>query len=129
MKINVFNIKFKTNPNKPIAMTKDPFVLEVPDDADVNSYIAERFTVNYGAVPTFEWELLDDVEWEPREDDDDDNTLDDRYPSVNDFAEEIRHVLRRYFEANDNGDPNPEYDENFEPQAAIDAIHEIVGKI
>lgn len=119
MKINVFNIKFKTNPNQPIVMTKDPFVLEVPDDADVNSYIAERFAVNYDAVPTFEWELLDD----------DDNTLDDRYPSVNDFAEAIRHVLRRYFEANDNGDPNPEYDENFEPQAAIDAIHEIVGKI
>ena len=119
MKINVFNIKFKTNPNQPIVMTKDPFVLEVPDDADINSYIAERFAVNYDAVPTFEWELLDD----------DDNVLDDRYPSVNDFAEEIRHLLRRYFECNDNGDPNPEYDEIFEPQSALDAIHEIIGKI
>lgn len=62
MKISVFNIKFKTNPNQPIVMTKDPFVLEVPDDADVNSYIAEWFAVNYDAVPTFEWELLDDDE-------------------------------------------------------------------
>ncbi len=120
MKINVFNIKFKTNPNQPIAMTKDPFVLEVPDGADVNSYIAERFAVNYDAVPTFEWELLDD---------EDDNTLDDKYQSANDLAEKIRQVLRRYFEANDNGDPNPEFDERFEAQAAIDAIHEIVGKI
>lgn len=107
MKINVFNIKFKTNPNQPIVMTKDPFVLEVPDGADVNSYIAERFAVNYDAVPTFDWEFIDD----------------------NDLAEKIRQVLRRYFEANDNGDPNPEFDENFVAQAAIDAIHEIVGKI
>lgn len=59
----------------------------------------------------------------------DDNTLDDEYPSVNDFAERIRNVLRRYFEADDNGNPNPEFDESFEPQAVIDAIHEIVGKI
>lgn len=111
MKINVFNIKFKTNPNQPIAMTKDPFVLDVPDGADVNSYIAERFAVNYDAVPTFEWEFLDD----------DDNTLDDRYPSVNDFAEEIRHVLRRYFEG------NAEYDPDFSAQDAIDEIAAIIG--
>lgn len=119
MKINVFNIKFKTNPNQPIVMTKDPFVLEVPDDADVNSYIAERFAVNYDAVPTFEWELLDD----------DDNVLDDRYPSVNDFAEEIRHLLRRYFECNDNGDQNPEHDPDYTAQNFIDDIHELVGNI
>ena len=112
MKINVFNIKFKTNPNQPIVMTKDPFVLEVPDGADVNSYIAERFAVNYDTVPTFDWEFLDD-----------------EHQSANDLAEKIRNVLRRYFEANDNGDPNPEFDERFEAQAAIDAIHEIVGKI
>ena len=41
----------------------------------------------------------------------------------------IKAVLRRYFEVDDNGDPNPEFDENFEPQAALDEIHEIVGDI
>jgi len=118
MKINVFDIKFKTNPNQPIVMKKEPFVLEVPETADINSYIAAWFDDNYDAVPTFNWDFEDD-----------DNTLDDEYPSVNDFAERIRNVLRRYFEANDNGDPNPEFDPDFEPQAAIDAIHQIVGNI
>lgn len=110
MKINVFDIKFKTNPNQPIDMTKDPFVLEVPDSADINSYIDAWFDDNYNAVPTYDWEFLDE-------------------DNESDKLDEIRAVLRRYFEANDNGDPNPEYDENFEPQAAIDAIHEIVGNI
>ena len=63
---------------------------------------------------------------------------DDIYDNISDYSEEcdynalknkIKAVLRRYFEANDNGDPNPEYDENFEPQAVIDEIHEIVGDI
>ena len=121
MKINVFDIKFKTNPNQPIAMTKDPFILDVPDGADVNSYIAERFSVNYDAVPTFDWEYVDD--------DEDDNVLDDQYPSVNDFAEEIRHLLRRYFECDDNGDKNAEYDPDYSAQDCIDDIRELVGNI
>lgn len=119
MKINVFDIKFKTNPNQPIVMTKDSFVLEVPDGADVNSYIAAWFNDNCDAIPAFDWEY----------DGEDDNTLDDEHPVVNDFTERIRNVLRRYFEVDDNGNPNPEYDESFEPQAAIDEIHEIIGDI
>ena len=109
MKINVFDIKFKTNPNQSIAIAKDPFVLEVPDVDDINSYIASWFNETYNAVPTFDWELLDESE--------------------SGKLDEIRAVLRRYFECNDNGDPNPEYDEIFEPQSALDAIHEIIGKI
>lgn len=112
MKINVFDIKFKTNPNQPINMTNDPFVLEVPDSADINSYIAAWFDDNYNAIPTFDWEFID-------EDDE----------SESGKLDEIRAVLRRYFEADDNGNLNPEFDEDFEPQAAIDAIHEIVGNI
>lgn len=108
MKINVFDIKFKTNPNQPIVMTKDPFILEVPDNADVNSYIAAWFNYNYdNAVPTFDWELVDE----------------------DDLVEEIRTVLRRYFETNDDGKNNPEYDPDFSAQDAIDEIHDIIGNI
>lgn len=60
---------------------------------------------------------------------------DDIFDKITDYAEynalknKIRAVLRRYFEVDDNGNPNPEYDESFEPQAAIDEIYEIIGVI
>jgi len=60
---------------------------------------------------------------------------DDIFDKITDYAEynalknKIRAVLRCYFEVDDNGNPNPEYDESFEPQAAIDKIHEIIGDI
>ncbi len=63
---------------------------------------------------------------------------DDILDGIHDYSEEldynalknkIRAVLKRYFEADDNGDDNSEYDPNFEPQAAIDEIREIVGGI
>ena len=41
----------------------------------------------------------------------------------------IKAVLRRYFETNDNGDPTPSFDENFTAQDAIDEIHNIIGDI
>ena len=41
----------------------------------------------------------------------------------------IKGVLRRYFECNDNGDLNPEFDEYLTPTDAIDEIHRIVGNI
>ena len=41
----------------------------------------------------------------------------------------IKRVLRRYFECDDNGNPNPEYDSYFTAQAALDEIHDIVGDI
>ena len=59
-------------------------------------------------------------------------------PEPTDYTEEldynglknrIKAVLRRYFEADDDGNPNPEYDEDFEPSACIDEIREIVGGI
>lgn len=43
--------------------------------------------------------------------------------------EEIRNVLRRYFESDDNGKDNPDYDPYFSAQDAIDEIHDIVGDI
>ena len=41
----------------------------------------------------------------------------------------IKNVLRRYFECDDNGNPNPTYDSCFTAQDAIDEIHDIVGDI
>lgn len=46
-----------------------------------------------------------------------------------DPLEKIRNVLRRYFETDDNDNPNKEYDENYCAQAAINDIHSIVGNI
>lgn len=41
----------------------------------------------------------------------------------------VADVLRKYFQYDDRGEPNASYDPNFEPQAALDEIHEIIGKI
>ena len=41
----------------------------------------------------------------------------------------IAEVLRRYFDTNDNGDPNPEFDDCFTAEEAIDEIHDIIGEI
>jgi hypothetical protein len=43
--------------------------------------------------------------------------------------EKIKNVLRKYFEYDDHGNPNEEYDPDMYPQDALDEIHEIVGKI
>ena len=47
---------------------------------------------------------------------------------VDEFKEKIRGVLRRYFECNDSGTHNKEYDPDYTAQAAIDDIHEIIGE-
>ena len=44
-------------------------------------------------------------------------------------VDEIRRLLRRYFECNDNGDPNPEYDSNYTAQNFVDDIHDLIGDI
>lgn len=44
-------------------------------------------------------------------------------------VERIKDVLRRYFEVDDNGNDNPEYDDFYTAQEAVDAIHDIVGEI
>ena len=46
-----------------------------------------------------------------------------------DKIERIKNVLRRYFEADDNGEVSKTYDECFTASEAIDEIHEIVGDI
>ena len=43
--------------------------------------------------------------------------------------ERIKNVLRRYYEAHDNGEVSKTYVEYFSASDAIDEIHEIVGKI
>lgn len=43
--------------------------------------------------------------------------------------EQIKNVLRKYFEYDDNGNPNEEYDPNFSAIDAIEKIHQIIGKI
>ena len=63
-----------------------------------------------------------------------DNILD----SIKDYSEEcdcnylkkrIANVLRKYFQYDDCGEPNDEYDPDFTPQDALDEIHEIIGDI
>lgn len=48
---------------------------------------------------------------------------------VNALKNKIKRILRRYFDVNDNGDPNPEFDEYYTAQNALDDIHGIVGDI
>lgn len=45
------------------------------------------------------------------------------------LTDKIKSVLRRYFEVDDNGEPNEEFDEDYTAHAAIDDIHDIVGGI
>lgn len=46
-----------------------------------------------------------------------------------DRIEQIKEVLRRYFECDDSGNPNPDFDDCMSAQDAIDEIHSIVGDI
>lgn len=41
----------------------------------------------------------------------------------------IKAVLRRHLPTDDNGDPNPEFDDCFTAEEAIDEIYDIVGGI
>ena len=45
------------------------------------------------------------------------------------LKKKITKVLRRYFDTDDNGDPNPEFDDCFTAEEAIDEIHDIIGGI
>ena len=117
MKINVFDIEFKTNLNQPHAMTKEPIVLDVPDGVDINSYISAWFDKTYSTIPTFDWELLDD------------DAHDNCNSSNRELAKNIRNLLKRYFECNDNGDPNPEHDPYYTAQDFADDVHDLIGDI
>ncbi len=47
----------------------------------------------------------------------------------NALKNKIKGVLRRYFETDDSGNANKEFDDNYTAQNAIDDIHDIVGDI
>ena len=47
----------------------------------------------------------------------------------NALKNKIKAVLRRYFETNDDGEPNEEFDDGYTAQQAVDDIHDIVGEI
>lgn len=55
--------------------------------------------------------------------------MNDYHDNDNTIKERIKALLRRYFEVNDNGDANAEYDEIYSAQDCIDDIHNIVGDI
>ena len=60
---------------------------------------------------------------------DTDDFFNDAAAQLRNCKAKIRKVLRRYFECNDNGDPNKEHDPDYTAQDAIDDIHDIVGEI
>jgi hypothetical protein len=45
------------------------------------------------------------------------------------LKKQIAGVLRKYFEYNNDGDLNPEYDENLSPVDALAEIRDIIGEI
>lgn len=45
------------------------------------------------------------------------------------LKDQIKEVLRKYFEEDDRGHKNEDYDDTFSAQDAIDEIHDIVGDI
>jgi len=46
----------------------------------------------------------------------------------NNLKSRIQKVFRRYFECNDNGDYNKEFDDCYTAQEALDDIHDIIGE-
>lgn len=42
--------------------------------------------------------------------------------------ERIKACMRRYFDCNDAGVDNPEYDEDYEAQSFVDDVHDIIGE-
>ena len=97
MKINVFDIELSDG------TLVEPFVLDLDEDVDINAVIAEELDNKYGEVPEFDWEYVDETD------------------DLKQDLEDIRGVLRKYFEGYD------EYDPNFSAQDAIDEISAIVG--
>lgn len=82
---------------------------EIDDNTvEVVNEIANKLSDGYGfSAISFNWEIV----------------------SHKELKDKIRAVLRRYFECNDNGDENPEFDEYFSAEDAIDEIHDIIGEI
>jgi len=51
------------------------------------------------------------------------------YEELENIVKDVENVLRKYFQYNDKGYPNKDYDETFDAQSAIDEIHNVVGDI
>ena len=45
------------------------------------------------------------------------------------LRKQIAKVLRKYFEVDDSGNPNPEFNDCYSAEDAIDDIHSIIGDI
>lgn len=45
------------------------------------------------------------------------------------LVERIKEIMRRYFISDDNGNPNPTFDEYYTAEEAIDDIKDLVGEI
>lgn len=45
------------------------------------------------------------------------------------LVEKIKAIMRRYFECDDNGNPNPTFDEYYTAQEVVDDIKYLVGEI
>ena len=45
------------------------------------------------------------------------------------LVEKIKAIMRRYFECDDNGNPNPTFDECYTAQEVVDDIKDLVGEI
>lgn len=79
---------------------------------DINSEVRERLEDDEGLlVDTFNWEILEPGAEEQEK------------------IDRVKAILRKYFDTNDEGETNPEYDEDYSAQDAIDDIHDIVGSI
>lgn len=114
----------------------------VPVDADyvdstsesIKSHVAESEELHsaFGYTPScdeFEVVNLDELLQDMR---DAQASIEPDYSEDCDYnclKKKIAGVLRRYFDYDDNGDPNPEFDDTYTAQAAIDDIHAIVGDI
>ena len=57
MKINVFDIVLADR------TAIEPFTIDIDEDEDVNTAIAEYLDDKYDEVPTFDWEYGDDDVW------------------------------------------------------------------
>lgn len=52
-----------------------------------------------------------------------------KYKTKEELVEKIKAIMRRYFECDDNGNPNPTFDECYTAQEVVDDIKDLVGEI
>jgi len=57
------------------------------------------------------------------------NTRKENKMTKEELVERIKEIMRRYFISDDNGNPNPTFDEYYTAEEAIDDIKDLVGEI